>query len=74
MGGKALNQPIVGMAATADGHGYWMVAGDGGIFTFGDAGFRGSTGGLPHAATIGVVGRSSGGYLLASQDGGVYSF
>ena len=52
----------------------WMVAGDGGIFTFGDAGFGGSAGGLPHAATIAVADRSSGGYLLASQDGGVYSF
>ena len=30
---------------TPDGHGYWLVASDGGIFTFGDAGFYGSTGG-----------------------------
>ena len=30
-----LNQPIVGMAATPDGQGYWLVASDGGIFTFG---------------------------------------
>jgi hypothetical protein len=74
MGGTPLNQPIVGMAATPDGHGYWMVAGDGGIFNFGDAGFRGSAGGQPHAPTIGMAARSSGGYLLASQDGGVYSF
>jgi hypothetical protein len=37
-----LNQPIVGMAATADGHGYWLVASDGGIFTFGDARYLGS--------------------------------
>ena len=33
----ALNQPIVGMAATPGGNGYWLVASDGGIFTFGDA-------------------------------------
>ena len=32
-----LNKPIVGMAATPDGQGYWLVAADGGIFTFGDA-------------------------------------
>ena len=32
-----LNQPIVGMASTADGGGYWNVASDGGIFSFGDA-------------------------------------
>ena len=43
-GGMALNQPIVGMAATPDGGGYWLVASDGGIFSYGDARFFGSTG------------------------------
>ena len=43
MGGKPLNAPIVGMAATRRG-GYWMVASDGGIFAFGDAKFYGSLG------------------------------
>jgi hypothetical protein len=37
-----LNQPIVGIAPTPDGRGYWEVAADGGIFTFGDATFHGS--------------------------------
>jgi hypothetical protein len=32
------------MAPTPTGRGYWLVASDGGIFTFGDAGFHGSTG------------------------------
>src|SRR6476619_5160811 len=41
-----LKQPIVGMAATPTGRGYWLVASDGGIFTFGDAHFYGSTGAL----------------------------
>ena len=41
-----LNRPIVGMAPTATGKGYWLVASDGGIFAFGDAGFFGSTGDL----------------------------
>jgi hypothetical protein len=41
-----LNKPIVGMAATPDGHGYWLVASDGGIFSFGDAQFYGSTGAI----------------------------
>ena len=47
MGGKPLNKPIVGMAATPDRRGYWMVATDGGIFSFGDAIFYGSMGGKP---------------------------
>ena len=29
-----LNQPVVGMSATPDGKGYWLVASDGGIFTY----------------------------------------
>ena len=33
------------MAATPDGRGYWLVASDGGVFTYGDAAFYGSTGG-----------------------------
>jgi hypothetical protein len=40
-----LNKPIVGMAATPDGKGYWLVASDGGIFSFGNATFYGSMGG-----------------------------
>ena len=34
------------MAPTPSGNGYWLVASDGGIFTFGDATFHGSTGGI----------------------------
>nr|MDP9334559.1 hypothetical protein [Actinomycetota bacterium] len=45
-GAITLNQPIVGMAATPSGNGYWFVAADGGIFSFGDAKFHGSTGSI----------------------------
>ena len=41
-----LNHPIVGIAQTGDDGGYWLVASDGGIFNYGDAGFFGSAGGL----------------------------
>jgi hypothetical protein len=44
-GASRLNQPIVGMATTPDGKGYWLVASDGGIFNHGDAVFGGSEGG-----------------------------
>jgi len=37
-----VNAPIVGMAATPTGKGYWLVAADGGIFGFGDAQFYGN--------------------------------
>jgi len=47
MGGKPLNQPIVGMAAAPTGNGYYLVASDGGIFAFGTgAHFQGSTGAI----------------------------
>ncbi len=52
MGGKPLNQPIVGMAATPNGLGYWEVASDGGIFTFGAAAFYGSMGGQSIPAPV----------------------
>ena len=32
-----LAAPIVGIASTLTGHGYWLVGADGGIFNFGDA-------------------------------------
>ena len=30
-GGFHINKPVVGMATTADGGGYWLVASDGGL-------------------------------------------
>jgi hypothetical protein len=35
-------KPIVGMAASPSGQGYWLVASDGGIFAFSDASDGGS--------------------------------
>jgi hypothetical protein len=48
--------PIVGMAASPDGGGYWLAASDGGVFAFGDAPFDGSAGGLGITNAIGVAG------------------
>ena len=76
MGGHPLNQPIVGMADTPDGAGYWEVASDGGIFTFGDAQFYGSTGGDP-PSTPGVgmaVDDATGGYWIVDQANQVFGF
>ena len=41
----ARSAPVVGIAATPTGHGYWLAAADGGVFAFGDADFVGSLGG-----------------------------
>ncbi len=58
------------------GRGYWMGASDGGVFTFGDAGFFGSLGGMPlNSPVVGLAQtRDQGGYLLAASDGGVFTF
>jgi hypothetical protein len=40
------------MSTTADGHGYRLVAFDGGIFTFGDATYFGSMGGNSLASPV----------------------
>ncbi len=76
MGGKHLNAPIVGMAATPDGKGYWLAAADGGIFAFGDAKFHGSMGNRHINAPIVAIAATDngGGYWLAGSDGGVYAF
>jgi len=39
MDGKPLNRPVVGILATPNGKGYWLVGADGGVFDFGGAGF-----------------------------------
>jgi hypothetical protein len=56
--------------------GYWLVAADGGIFSFGDAPFYGSTGAMHlNAPIVGMAETSSGtGYLLVASDGGIFSF
>ena len=75
-GGLALNAPVIGMAATADGNGYWLVAADGAIFAFGDAPFHGSTGGMPlKAPVVGMTAdAATGGYWLVGSDGGVFAY
>ncbi len=76
MGGTALSQPIVGMAATSTGGGYWEVAADGGIFSFGDAAFHGSMGGIGlHRPIVGMASTANGkGYWEVAADGGIFSF
>jgi hypothetical protein len=61
---------------TYAGAGYWLVASDGGIFNFGQAGFQGSTGGLTlNRPVVGMAATSDdGGYWLVASDGGIFTF
>ena len=71
-----LNQPIVGMATTPSDGGYWMVATDGGVFSFGDANFYGSTGAIHlNKPIVGMAATPDGkGYWMVASDGGIFSF
>ncbi len=55
---------------------YWMDASDGGIFTFGNAGFYGSAGGMPlNRPVVGMApSASKKGYWLVASDGGIFSY
>jgi hypothetical protein len=71
-----LNKPIVGMASTPSGSGYWLVASDGGVFTFDNAQFHGSAANLTlNRPIVGMASTPSGnGYWLVASDGGVFAF
>ncbi len=58
------------------GTGYRFTASDGGIFSFGDAGFFGSMGGTPlNKPVVGMATTPSGnGYWMVASDGGIFSF
>ncbi len=55
---------------------YWLVASDGGIFSFGGAPFFGSTGGMVLKKPIVGMAPSpdGGGYWLVASDGGIFSY
>jgi hypothetical protein len=66
---------VAAAAVAANGSGYWLVASDGGVFSFGVA-FYGSMGATrinkPITAMVGSTAGS--GYLLVGADGGVFAF
>ena len=76
LGRVQLARPIVGLASTPADQGCWMVASDGGIFTFGDARFYGSTGNVHlNKPIVGMAPTPDGhGYWLVASDGGIFTF
>ena len=69
-------RPVVGGVATPSRQGYWMVGADGGIFSFGDARFFGSTGDIKlNQPIVGMAATPTGnGYWLVASDGGIFTF
>jgi hypothetical protein len=62
--------------AAASALGYWLLGGDGGVFSFGEARFFGSTGGtrLNQPAVSMAATPDGRGYWFAAADGGVFTF
>ncbi len=56
--------------------GYWLVASDGGMFTYGAAPYYGSEGGVPLNQPIVGMARTKngGGYWQVASDGGIFTF
>ncbi len=75
MGGKHLNEPVVGITPAPHGSGYWEVAADGGIFAF-HAPFYGSMGGQHlNKPIVGMTtDPATGGYWMVASDGGIFAF
>jgi hypothetical protein len=76
LAGTHLAGPVVGMAATPDGHGYWLATADGAVYAYGDAANYGSQPATRlNAAVVAIAAAPGGeGYWLVSKDGEVFSF
>ncbi len=69
-------QHAVAFARTPSARGGWIVAADGGVFAYGDAGYYGSMGGIRlNQPIVGMASTPTGrGYWLVARDGGIFSF
>jgi hypothetical protein len=70
------NALVVGIQTAPSGNGAWVVASDGGVFTYGSAAFHGSLGNVRlNAPVVGMAATPDGsGYWLVAADGGVFTF
>ena len=74
--GRTLARPLVGMATTPSGDGYWLVGADGAVFPFGDAVGYGSTAGTAlNRPIVAMAATATGrGYWLVASDGGIFAY
>jgi hypothetical protein len=73
---QTLPSPAVGMAATHDGKGYWVVTADGAVYPYGDAvNYGGVSTAKLYAPIVGITATPDGnGYWLYALDGGIFTF
>jgi hypothetical protein len=73
-----VHEPVVGMASTSDGQGYWLVGSDGSVQAHGDALWAGdlpTMGVSPNKPIVGIAPTGDGqGYWLDATDGGIFAF
>jgi ribosomal protein L24E len=74
--GTAQNIEVPCTAPSGGPHGYYLTASDGGVFTFGNVPFCGSTGAIGlNEPVVGMAATpDGGGYWLVASDGGIFSF
>lgn len=74
----ATNPPRCAIRPTPTGKGYWIFAADGGVFSYGDAQFKGSLPGVgikPAQPIVDAYPTPTGaGYWMLGADGGVFTF
>jgi hypothetical protein len=75
--GRALDAPVISAAVHPAGVGYWMLGGDGGVFSF-NVPFQGSVPGMgfcvpPRAVELRPT-ASGDGYFALMADGGIFTF
>ena len=74
---SASTGPVVGIAGTPDGQGYWVATANGGVSAFGDAQSYGDLPALGKHVTdiVAITGTADGkGYYLVGADGGFFTF
>jgi hypothetical protein len=71
-----VDPPVVGVASTPDGRGYWLVSSDGAVQSHGDATWYGDLSGTAlNKPIVGMTATPDGkGYWLVASDGGIFSF
>jgi hypothetical protein len=70
----ALDSPAVSMAATTDGHGYWIVSSKGSVYAYGDAARFGGAASCSCSIVAMAVTSDGKGYWLLSASGGVFAY
>jgi peptidoglycan hydrolase-like protein with peptidoglycan-binding domain len=72
--GHHLAKPVVAMAATANGAGYWLLAEDGAVFAY-NAPYYGNATNRTFAKIVGMTATTTGhGYWIVAEDGSVFAF